>query len=102
MANPEDTGIYNPRIKEFTDIIHENGGLCLYDQANANGLFGIARAKEAGFDICYFNMHKSFGTPHGCGGPGSGAIGVVKELIEYLPVPLIDKRNDEYLSLIHI
>ncbi|WP_425538629.1 aminomethyl-transferring glycine dehydrogenase subunit GcvPB [Microaceticoccus formicicus] len=96
VANPEDTGIYNPRIKEFTDIIHENGGLCLYDQANANGLFGIARAKEAGFDICYFNMHKSFGTPHGCGGPGSGAIGVVKELIEYLPVPLIDKRNDEY------
>lgn len=97
VANPEDTGIYNPRIKEFTDLVHEKGGLCLYDQANANGLFGVARAKEAGFDICYFNMHKSFGTPHGCGGPGSGAIGVIKELVEYLPVPLIEKEGNEFV-----
>lgn len=97
VANPEDTGIYNPRIKEFTDLVHQHGGLCLYDQANANGLFGVARAKEAGFDICYFNMHKSFGTPHGCGGPGSGAIGVIKELIEYLPIPLVEKENEEFI-----
>lgn len=96
VANPEDTGIFNPRVKEFTDMITKAGGLNCYDQANANGLFGIARAKEAGFHMCYFNLHKSFGTPHGCGGPGSGAIGVVEELREFLPKPLIDFNGESY------
>lgn len=96
IANPEDTGLYNPRIKEFTKIVTEAGGLNCYDQANANGLFGIARAKEAGFDMCYFNLHKSFGTPHGCGGPGAGPIGVVKELRDYLPKPLVNFDGEKY------
>lgn len=96
VANPEDTGIFNPRVKEFTDLVTKAGGLNCYDQANANGLFGIARAREAGFHMCYFNLHKSFGTPHGCGGPGSGAIGVVKELRDHLPKPLIDYDGEKY------
>lgn len=96
VANPEDTGIFNPRIKEFTDLVTKAGGLNCYDQANANGLFGIARAKEAGFHMCYFNLHKSFGTPHGCGGPGSGAIGVVESLKDYMPKPLIGFDGKKY------
>lgn len=96
VANPEDTGIFNPRIKEFTDLVTEAGGLNCYDQANANGLFGVARAREAGFHMCYFNLHKSFGTPHGCGGPGSGALGVVEELRSYLPKPLVEFNGEEY------
>ncbi len=95
-ANPEDTGIYNKRIREFTDLIHEHGGLCGYDQANANGLLGVTRAREAGFDMCFFNLHKTFGTPHGCGGPGSGALGVKKELEDFLPAPLIDYDGERY------
>ncbi|MCK4693089.1 MAG: aminotransferase class V-fold PLP-dependent enzyme, partial [Anaerolineales bacterium] len=62
ITNPEDTGIYNPRIEEFVQLIHEYGGLCSYDQANANGILGITRAKEAGFDLCHFNLHKTFST----------------------------------------
>lgn len=96
VANPEDTGIFNPRIKEFTDLVTKAGGLNCYDQANANGLFGVARAKEAGFQMCYFNLHKSFGTPHGCGGPGSGALGVIKELRDYLPKPLVEFDGEKY------
>lgn len=96
VANPEDTGLFNPRVKEFTDLVRKAGGLNCYDQANANALFGIARAKEAGFDMCYFNLHKSFGTPHGCGGPGCGALGVTKELRDYLPKPLVEYNGEKY------
>ena len=96
VANPEDTGVFNTRVKEFTNLIHKNGGLCCYDQANANGLLGITRAKEAGFDMCFFNLHKTFSAPHGCGGPATGAVGVVKKLEEFLPVPLVDYDNKNY------
>ncbi len=98
ITNPEDTGIFNPRIAEFTKIVHAAGGLCCYDQANANGILGITRAREAGFDMCFFNLHKTFSSPHGCGGPGSGALGVTEELAGYLPVPLVsyDEGNDRY------
>ncbi len=96
ITNPEDTGIYNPKIREFTRIIHEIGGLCGYDQANANGLLGIARAKEADFDMCFFNLHKTFSSPHGCGGPSAGALGVKEELIKFLPVPLVRYNGSKY------
>ena len=89
ITNPEDTGIFNPKIKEFVDVVHEAGGLCAYDQANANGIIGITRARDTGFDLCQFNLHKTFSTPHGCGGPGGGPIGVTGELAEYLPVPVV-------------
>lgn len=90
VANPEDTGVYNPKIKDFTDLIHASGGLCGYDQANANGLLGVTRAKEAGFDMCFFNLHKTFSTPHGCGGPACGATGAIKRLEPFLPGPHIN------------
>jgi glycine dehydrogenase subunit 2 len=96
ITNPEDTGIFNPRIAEFTRIIHDAGGLCCYDQANANGILGITRAREADFDMCFFNLHKTFSSPHGCGGPASGALGVTKKLINYLPVPLVDFDGKKY------
>ena len=96
MANPEDTGIFNPRIKEFTDIIHQAGGLCFYDQANANGLLGMTRAKEAGFDMCFFNLHKTFAAPHMCGGPATGALGVIAGLKEFLPAPIVEHHEGKY------
>ena len=71
ITNPEDTGLYNPQIKEFVEIAHGVGALCSYDQANANGLLGITRAKEAGFDLCHFNVHKTFSMPHACMDPPS-------------------------------
>jgi glycine dehydrogenase subunit 2 len=96
ITNPEDTGIYNARIAEFTKAVHEVGGLCGYDQANANGILGITRAKEAGFDLCFFNLHKTFSSPHGCGGPGSGALGATEAMGRFLPVPLVEFDGSEY------
>lgn len=96
ITNPEDTGIFNPNIVEFTKIIHDIGGLCGYDQANANGILGITRAKEAGFDFCFFNLHKTFSSPHGCGGPATGALGVTDELVPFLPVPIVDFDDKKY------
>lgn len=98
VANPEDTGIYNHRIKEFTDVVHAAGGICYYDQANANGLLGITRAREAGFDMCFFNLHKTFAAPHMCGGPATGAMGVTKELEPFLPGPVVirDEESGQY------
>ncbi|MBU7029549.1 MAG: aminomethyl-transferring glycine dehydrogenase subunit GcvPB [Theionarchaea archaeon] len=96
ITNPEDTGIFNPSIAEFTEIVHDHGGLCGYDQANANGILGVTRSKEAGFDLCFFNLHKTFSAPHGCGGPAVGALGVTEELVNYLPVPLVDFDGKKY------
>jgi glycine dehydrogenase subunit 2 len=96
ITNPEDTGIFNPRIAEFVQAVHDAGGLCSYDQANANGILGITRAKEAGFDLCHFNLHKTFSTPHGCGGPGAGASGVTEKLARFLPVPTVEFDGSQY------
>ena len=96
ITNPEDTGIFNPRITEYVDAVHSVGGLCVYDQANANGLLGIARAREAGFDLCHFNLHKTFSTPHACGGPAAGAIGATDALEPFLPGPRLVKGEEGY------
>lgn len=96
ITNPEDTGIYNRDIEELVSIVHEAGGLCFYDQANANGMLGIARAREAGFDMCHFNVHKTFGTPHGCSGPGAGALGVRDYLARFLPIPTVEYDGEKY------
>jgi len=76
--------------------VHEAGGLCSYDQANANGILGITRARETGFDLCHFNLHKTFSTPHGCGGPAVGAVGATDELAPFLPVPLVSFDGKRY------
>jgi glycine dehydrogenase subunit 2 len=96
ITNPEDTGIFNPRIDEFVRIVHEAGGLCAYDQANCNALFGIARARDAGFDLCHFNIHKAFSSPHGSSGPGCGAVGATAALAGYLPVPVVTFDGARY------
>lgn len=97
ITNPEDTGIFNRNIDEWTGIVHDAGGLCSYDQANANALLGVTRAREAGFDMLFFNLHKTFSSPHGSSGPGSAAVGVTEELEEYLPVPVIVERDGRYI-----
>lgn len=96
ITNPEDTGIYSPHIKTFVDLIHEAGGICAYDQANANGLLGITRARDAGFDLCHFNLHKTFATPHACGGPAVGAVGATEKLAPFLPYPLVASDGGQF------
>ena len=96
ITNPEDTGIFNPEIDAFVRAVHEVGGLCSYDQANANGILGITRARDAGFDLCHFNLHKTFSTPHACGGPAAGASAVTNELAPFLPTPTIERNGDRF------
>jgi len=96
ITNPEDTGIFNTEIDEWTRIVHDAGGLCAYDQANANALLGVTRAREAGFDMGFFNLHKTFSSPHGSDGPACGAVGVRKELGRYLPVPVVAFDGTRY------
>lgn len=97
ITNPEDTGLFNPLIDRFTEIVHDAGGLCAYDQANANGLLGIARAREAGFDLCQFNLHKTFSAPHCSMGMACAAVGASAELERFLPVPTIELRDGRYV-----
>ena len=96
ITNPEDTGLYNPRIQQFVEAAHGVGALCYYDQANANGMLGIARAKEAGFDLCHFNLHKTFSVSHQCMGGSVGAVGTSDALARFLPVPRIEFDGERY------
>jgi glycine dehydrogenase subunit 2 len=101
ITNPEDTGIFNPRIAEFVAAIHAVGGLASYDQANANGTLGITNAAKAGFDLCHFNLHKTFSTPHACGGPAAGASAVTAKLAPFLPAPTVERAADGTFYLDH-
>ena len=96
LTNPEDTGQYNPHIREFVDIVHEAGGLCAYDQANGNPLLGVVRAGDTGFDMCQFNLHKTFSAPHGAIGLGCAAVGVKEHLERFLPRPLVTWDGERY------
>jgi len=95
-TNPEDTGLFIPEIKEWTNLVHKAGGLCVHDQANANGVVGIARSREAGFDLCHFNLHKTFSIPHGSYGGGTGAVGVRDDLERYLPKPRVTYDGERF------
>ncbi len=96
VTNPNTLGLFESEICEITDLVHETGGLVYLDGANLNALLGIIKPGEMGFDIVHFNLHKTFSTPHGGGGPGSGPVGVKGELEKYLPVPRIVENNGEY------
>ena len=96
ITNPEDTGIYNPQIDKYVEILHDAGALAFTDQANANGILGFARARDAGFDACHFNLHKTFSSPHGCEGPATGAYMCTDKLAPYLPVPVVTKAGERY------
>jgi glycine dehydrogenase subunit 2 len=99
LTCPNTLGIFNPKIKEITDLAHKVGSLIYYDGANLNAIIGKARPGDLGFDIVHLNLHKSFSTPHGGGGPGSGPVGVVEELKRFLPIPRIAKRKDGSFAL---
>jgi glycine dehydrogenase subunit 2 len=94
LTNPNTLGVFDRNIKTITKIVHDNEGLCYYDGANLNPMLGICRPKDMGFDIVHLNLHKTFSTPHGGGGPGAGPVGVVDKLVPYLPEPCII-TNDE-------
>jgi glycine dehydrogenase subunit 2 len=101
ITNPEDTGIFNPHIDEIVALVHEAGGICHYDQANANGILGITRARDAGFDLCQFNLHKTFSSPHCSMGMPVGASGVTAELAPFLPGPTIERGTEGRFYLDH-
>lgn len=96
LTNPNTLGLYERKIKEICRIVHKKGGLVYCDGANMNSMLGITRPADQGFDLIQLNLHKSFSTPHGGGGPGSGPVGVSEKLIAYLPVPLIKKKGKKY------
>jgi glycine dehydrogenase subunit 2 len=96
LTNPNTLGLFEKNIDEIARIIHDAGGLLYYDGANLNPLLCKARPGDMGFDIVHVNIHKTFSTPHGGGGPGSGPVGVCKELTQFLPVPQITYRNKKY------
>jgi glycine dehydrogenase subunit 2 len=96
ITNPNTLGLFEKDIIEISKMVHEVGGLMYYDGANLNGILGIVRPGDMGFDIVHLNLHKTFSTPHGGGGPGAGAIGVKKHLIDYLPVPIVEYDGKQY------
>jgi len=99
LTCPNTLGIFNPHIKEICDIIHSVDGVAYYDGANLNAIIGKACPGDFGFDIVHLNLHKTFSTPHGGGGPGAGPVGVVDKLTDYLPVSVVLKRHDGTYAL---
>ena len=85
LTNPNTVGLFDANILEITQIVHDAGGLCYYDGANLNAVMGVARPGDMGFDVCHLNLHKTFSTPHGGGGPGSGPVGCKAFLAPFLP-----------------
>ena len=96
LTNPNTLGLFEENILEISKIIHNKGGLLYYDGANLNPLLGIVKPASMGFDVVHLNFHKTFSTPHGCGGPGAGVVGVGDILKDFLPVPLVNKKNDKF------
>ncbi len=99
MTCPNTLGLFNPHIKEIADIAHSHDALMYYDGANLNAIMGKVKPGDVGFDVIHVNLHKTFGTPHGGGGPGSGPVGVKKSLIPFLPSPRIIKNGSGKLSI---
>jgi len=96
ITNPNTLGIFESNIREIVEIVHKKGGLVYCDGANLNALMGIVRFGDVGFDLVHMNLHKTFSTPHGGGGPGAGPLAVKNALAPFLPVPVIEKKNDRF------
>jgi glycine dehydrogenase subunit 2 len=99
LTCPSTFGLFDPHIKGICDLIHSVDGLAYYDGANLNAIVGKARPGDFGFDIVHLNLHKTFSTPHGGGGPGAGPVGVQEKLLPYLPISIVVKRNDGTFAL---
>ncbi len=96
LTNPSTVGVFERRIKEIAGLVHEAGGLLYYDGANLNAILGKVRPGDMGFDVIHMNLHKTFSTPHGGGGPGAGPVGVSERLEPFLPVPMVDFDGSDY------
>lgn len=99
LTCPDTLGLFNPRIKEIADLAHQAGALMYYDGANLNAMLGKARPGDLGFDVVHLNLHKTFATPHGGGGPGAGPVGVCEKLVPYLPISRVVQRKDGTYAL---
>jgi glycine dehydrogenase subunit 2 len=99
LTNPNTLGLFDPNISEICDLIHSVDGLAYYDGANLNAVVGKVRPGDMGFDIVHINLHKTFATPHGGGGPGAGPVGVVEKLTDFLPISTVIKRHDGTFAL---
>nr|VFK45171.1 MAG: glycine dehydrogenase (decarboxylating) beta subunit [Candidatus Kentron sp. SD] len=96
LTNPSTLGVFERKIIEIAKIVHASGGLLYYDGANLNAILGKTIPGEMGFDIIHINLHKTFSTPHGGGGPGAGPVGVTEHLMPFLPIPMVGKDGDHY------
>lgn len=96
LTNPSTLGVFERRIVEVARIVHAAGGLLYYDGANLNAILGKVRPGDMGFDVIHMNLHKTFSTPHGGGGPGSGAVGVSARLLPFMPIPIVGKQENKY------
>lgn len=96
LTNPSTLGVFEKQISEVQRIVHDAGGLLYYDGANLNAILGEVRPGDMGFDVIHMNLHKTFSTPHGGGGPGAGAVGVAPRLLPFMPIPLVAKDGDQY------
>lgn len=96
MTNPNTLGIFEEGVKEISDLMHANGSLLYYDGANFNAIMGWTNPKLMGFDVVHLNLHKTFSTPHGGGGPGAGPVAVVEKLKDYLPTPVVEFDGEKY------
>ena len=96
LTNPNTVGLFDKNILEITRIVHDAGGLNYYDGANLNAVMGVSRPGDMGFDVVHLNLHKTFSTPHGCGGPGSGPVGCKSLLTPFLPGPVVKKQQNRY------
>lgn len=97
LTNPSTLGLFDEQVEEMARIVHDAGGMMYYDGANLNAIMGVARPGDMGFDVVHINLHKTFTTPHGGGGPGAGPVGVKNVLAPFLPVPTIARRADQYV-----
>ena len=97
LTNPNTLGLFEEDIKQIADIVHGAGGLLYYDGANANAILGVTRPGDMGFDVVHLNLHKTFATPHGGGGPGAGPVGVKAQLEPFLPRPVVEKQGNRYV-----
>ena len=96
ITNPNTLGLFEANIRAICDLVHEQGGLVYCDGANLNALMGISRPGDLGIDVMHFNLHKTFSTPHGGGGPGAGPVGVTEKLIPFMPLPVIINEGESY------